>query len=103
MGDAVLALDDYHVITAPAIHNGLAWLLDYLPPTCIWSSFGYFLFVDLLVSRANRSLFSFEPKLVIFASHCFQSNGCKRCQSWASVLLADSVVVPLTDAGGIGL
>jgi LuxR family maltose regulon positive regulatory protein len=27
-----LALDDYHVITAPTIHTTLAWLLDYLPP-----------------------------------------------------------------------
>jgi LuxR family maltose regulon positive regulatory protein len=25
-------LDDYHVITAPAIHDALAFLLDYLPP-----------------------------------------------------------------------
>ncbi|MBX3001393.1 MAG: hypothetical protein KF893_22920 [Caldilineaceae bacterium] len=32
MGDAVLVLDDYHLITAPAIHGVLAWLLDYLPP-----------------------------------------------------------------------
>ena len=30
--DVALALDDYHVITAPAIHAALAWLLDYLPP-----------------------------------------------------------------------
>ena len=30
--DVVLALDDYHVITTPAIHEMLAWLLDYLPP-----------------------------------------------------------------------
>lgn len=30
--DAVLALDDYHVITTPVIHTALAWLLDYLPP-----------------------------------------------------------------------
>jgi len=30
--DVVLALDDYHVITTPAIHETLAWLLDYLPP-----------------------------------------------------------------------
>jgi len=29
--DFVLALDDYHVITTPAIHATLAWLLDYLP------------------------------------------------------------------------
>jgi LuxR family maltose regulon positive regulatory protein len=32
LGDAILVLDDYHVITAPAIHSVLAWLLDYLPP-----------------------------------------------------------------------
>ncbi len=30
--DVALALDDYHVITTPAIHAVLAWLLDYLPP-----------------------------------------------------------------------
>ncbi len=29
----VLILDDYHVITAPAIHQLLAYLLDYLPPS----------------------------------------------------------------------
>ncbi len=28
----VLALDDYHMITAPTIHAGLAWLLEHLPP-----------------------------------------------------------------------
>jgi LuxR family maltose regulon positive regulatory protein len=30
--DAVLVLDDYHLIDAPAIHSGLAFLLDHLPP-----------------------------------------------------------------------
>ena len=30
--DIALVLEDYHVITAPAIHEALAWLLDYLPP-----------------------------------------------------------------------
>src|SRR5262245_4492159 len=30
--DSALVLDDYHVITAPAIHSALAFLLDYLPP-----------------------------------------------------------------------
>ncbi len=30
--DIALVLDDYHVITAPAIHGALALLLDYLPP-----------------------------------------------------------------------
>ncbi|MFN8443170.1 MAG: LuxR C-terminal-related transcriptional regulator [Caldilineaceae bacterium] len=30
--ELALALDDYHVITTPAIHAALAWLLDYLPP-----------------------------------------------------------------------
>jgi LuxR family maltose regulon positive regulatory protein len=30
--DSALVLDDYHVITTPAIHDALAWLLDYLPP-----------------------------------------------------------------------
>ncbi len=28
----VLVLDDYHVITTPAIHDGLDYLLDHLPP-----------------------------------------------------------------------
>jgi LuxR family maltose regulon positive regulatory protein len=30
--DAVLVLDDYHLIDAPAIHGGLAFLIDHLPP-----------------------------------------------------------------------
>jgi LuxR family maltose regulon positive regulatory protein len=30
--DAVLVLDDYHVIATPTIHAGLAFLLDHLPP-----------------------------------------------------------------------
>jgi LuxR family maltose regulon positive regulatory protein len=30
--DIALVLDDYHAITTPAIHDGLALLLDYLPP-----------------------------------------------------------------------
>jgi len=30
--DAVLVLDDYHLIDAPAIHSALAFLLDHLPP-----------------------------------------------------------------------
>jgi LuxR family maltose regulon positive regulatory protein len=30
--DAVLVLDDYHTISAPAIHDRLAFLLDHLPP-----------------------------------------------------------------------
>jgi LuxR family transcriptional regulator, maltose regulon positive regulatory protein len=30
--EAVLVLDDYHLIAAPAIHEALAFLLDYLPP-----------------------------------------------------------------------
>jgi class 3 adenylate cyclase len=30
--DAVLVLDDYHLIDVPAIHSALAFLLDYLPP-----------------------------------------------------------------------
>src|SRR5204862_2971315 len=30
--DAVLVLDDYHLIDAPPIHNALAFLLDHLPP-----------------------------------------------------------------------
>ncbi|MBC8078547.1 MAG: tetratricopeptide repeat protein, partial [Chloroflexales bacterium] len=30
--DMALILDDYHVITAPAIHDALAFLIDYLPP-----------------------------------------------------------------------
>ncbi len=31
-GDLVLALDDYHVIELPAIHDMVAFLLDHLPP-----------------------------------------------------------------------
>ncbi len=30
--DAVLVLDDYHLIDTPAIHNALAFMLDHLPP-----------------------------------------------------------------------
>ncbi len=30
--DAVLILDDYHVIEAPAVHTSLAFFLDHLPP-----------------------------------------------------------------------
>jgi LuxR family transcriptional regulator, maltose regulon positive regulatory protein len=30
--DSALVLDDYHLITAPAIHAALAWLLEHLPP-----------------------------------------------------------------------
>jgi LuxR family transcriptional regulator, maltose regulon positive regulatory protein len=29
----ILVLDDYHVITTPAVHEALAFLLDHLPPT----------------------------------------------------------------------
>jgi LuxR family transcriptional regulator, maltose regulon positive regulatory protein len=31
-GDIVLVLDDYHVIDAPAVQDGMAFLLDHLPP-----------------------------------------------------------------------
>ncbi len=31
-GDIILALDDYHVITASEIHRGMTFLLDHLPP-----------------------------------------------------------------------
>ncbi|MDI7275411.1 MAG: tetratricopeptide repeat protein, partial [Anaerolineae bacterium] len=31
-GGLVLVLDDYHVITAQAVHNALAWLVEHLPP-----------------------------------------------------------------------
>jgi LuxR family maltose regulon positive regulatory protein len=31
-GDIVLVLDDYHVIDAPAVQEGMAFLLDHLPP-----------------------------------------------------------------------
>ncbi len=31
-GDVLLVLDDYHVIENPEIHEGLAYLLDHLPP-----------------------------------------------------------------------
>ena len=34
--DVALVLDDYHVITAPAIHDALAWLLDICRPSCTW-------------------------------------------------------------------
>ena len=30
--DAVLVLDDYHVLQSPAIHAGMTFLLDHLPP-----------------------------------------------------------------------
>ena len=30
--DMVLVLDDYHVIEAPEIHDGMAFLIDHLPP-----------------------------------------------------------------------
>lgn len=30
--DVALVIDDYHAITAPAIHDTLAWLIEYLPP-----------------------------------------------------------------------
>ena len=30
--DAVLVLDDYHLIDTPAIHTALTFLLDHLPP-----------------------------------------------------------------------
>lgn len=32
MRDIALVLDDYHVITAPAIHQAVALFLEYLPP-----------------------------------------------------------------------
>jgi LuxR family maltose regulon positive regulatory protein len=35
---ALLVLDDYHVITTPAIHQALAFLLDHLPHSCTSSS-----------------------------------------------------------------
>ena len=31
-GDIVLVLDDYHVIDAPEVQDGMAFLLDHLPP-----------------------------------------------------------------------
>jgi LuxR family transcriptional regulator, maltose regulon positive regulatory protein len=31
-GDIVLVLDDYHVIDAPAVQDGMAFLLDHVPP-----------------------------------------------------------------------
>jgi ATP/maltotriose-dependent transcriptional regulator MalT len=31
-GQALLVLDDYHVLDTPAIHNAVAFLLDHLPP-----------------------------------------------------------------------
>jgi LuxR family maltose regulon positive regulatory protein len=29
-----LVLDDYHIITNPVIHEGIAFRLDHLPPQC---------------------------------------------------------------------
>jgi LuxR family maltose regulon positive regulatory protein len=31
-GDVVLVLDDYHLIDAPAVHDGMAFLVEHLPP-----------------------------------------------------------------------
>ncbi len=31
-GDYVMALDDYHLIQSPSVHNGLTFLLEHLPP-----------------------------------------------------------------------
>ena len=31
--DLVLVLDDYHVIDSPEVHEGMAFLLEHLPPT----------------------------------------------------------------------
>jgi LuxR family transcriptional regulator, maltose regulon positive regulatory protein len=31
-GDLVLVLDDYHVIDSPEVHEGVAYLLDHMPP-----------------------------------------------------------------------
>ncbi|HEX3620830.1 MAG TPA: hypothetical protein VHT97_00785, partial [Acidimicrobiales bacterium] len=31
-GDVVLVLDDYHLIEAPVVHDGMAFLLEHLPP-----------------------------------------------------------------------
>ncbi|NTU81885.1 MAG: hypothetical protein HGA45_21330, partial [Chloroflexales bacterium] len=45
-GPIVLALDDYHVISAPAIHAALTFLLDQLPPQVYL----------ILISRADPSL-----------------------------------------------
>ncbi len=42
----LLVLDDYHVITAPAVHRGLSYFLDRLPPT-----------VRLIVSTRSDPLF----------------------------------------------
>ena len=35
-GDIVLVLDDYHVIDASDVQDGMAFLLDHLPPGCTW-------------------------------------------------------------------
>ena len=35
-GDIVLVLDDYHVIDAGEVQDGMAFLLDHLPPGCMW-------------------------------------------------------------------
>ena len=34
--EVVLVLDDYHLIQAPAIHQSLGFLMDYLPPQFGW-------------------------------------------------------------------
>ena len=34
--DVVLVLDDYHVIEARDVHDGMAFLLEHLPPRCTW-------------------------------------------------------------------
>ena len=31
-GDVILVLDDYHVIEAPEVHDGVVFLLEHLPP-----------------------------------------------------------------------
>ena len=34
--DILLVLDDYHLIEASEIHDGMAFLLEHLPPGCTW-------------------------------------------------------------------
>ena len=34
--DVVLVLDDYHVVETRDVHDGMAFLLEHLPPTSTW-------------------------------------------------------------------
>ena len=36
--DLLLVLDDYHLIEAPEVHDGLTFVLAHQPPRCTWCS-----------------------------------------------------------------